>query len=53
MFFVSFDFKFDCLNKPTKKPREKREGIVLSPNISITNAPQNALPVLAAVIAKT
>ncbi len=37
---------------PIKKPRLNRAGIVLNPNISMTIAPPNALPVLMAVIAK-
>ena len=45
--------RFDCLNNPTKNPREKSAGTVLNPKINITKAPQNALPVLAAVIANT
>ncbi len=40
-----------CLKIPTKNPSENSAGIVLSPNIPITIAPQNGLVVLAAMIA--
>ena len=40
------------LKIPTKKERENIAGIVDIPNISITMAPQKALAVLAAVMAK-
>jgi hypothetical protein len=39
-------------NQLTKKPNENNAGIVLSPNIIITNAPYRGSAVLAAVIAK-
>lgn len=41
----------DCLNIPTKNPKENRAGMVLTPNINITNAPDRGLPVLVAIMA--
>ena len=50
--FIKISLKFDCLKNPTKNPKKNSAGIVLRPKINITTAPQKALPVLAAVIAK-
>ena len=41
-----------CEKSPTNIPKPRSEGMVLSPKIAITTAPQKASPVLAAVIAK-
>ena len=50
--FIIVSLKVNCLKSPTKNPSEKSAGIVLSPKMSITKAPDIGLPVLAAVTAK-
>ena len=42
----------DCLNIPTKKPKENRAGMVLTPKMNMTKAPESGLPVLVAMMAK-
>jgi len=50
--FIIFFLSEPLLRSCVKKPRLNRAGIVLSPKMNITSAPQRGLPVLAAVTAK-
>ena len=50
--FIIKILKEELFKKPATVPKENITGIVESPNISITTAPQNGLPVAAAEAAK-